>query len=154
MCEQIPRDWDARGPCFRSLNAVVTLFHVNAEMKVLLELLSLLVDIWRGGVKILSSRAEILFQQNLQKIFEMTELSKVVHTEASRKTLILGGTTEGHDICPILLLHLTLAQGNQQNQYERASSNAKSPQGNASVARFELLFHTLSRDFLQYFRNY
>jgi hypothetical protein len=114
MFEEIPRYCDQRRSCFRSLDAVATQFQVKAEMKVLLELLPLFVNIWRGGVKILRSRAETLFHQNLQKILEMTELSKVVHTEASRKTLILRGTKEGHDICPILLLHLTLAQGNQQ----------------------------------------
>jgi hypothetical protein len=60
MFEEIRRNCNQRGSCFRSLNAVATQFQVNAEMKVLLELLSLLVDIWRGGVKILRSRAEIL----------------------------------------------------------------------------------------------
>ncbi len=82
----------------------------------------------------------------------MTELSEVVHAEALRETLILRGTNEGHYICPILQLHLTLAQGNQRNKMKASNQNAKSPQGNCSVARFEMLFHTASI-FLQYFRN-
>ena len=81
-------------------------------MKVLLELLRLFAEIWRSRVKIIRCRAETLLQQNLKQIFEMTELSEVVHTEALRETLILRGTNEGHYICPILRLHLTLAQGN------------------------------------------
>jgi hypothetical protein len=82
----------------------------------------------------------------------MTELSEVVHVEALRVTLNLKGTNEGHYIFPIFELNLTLAQGKQETKMKASNLNAKSPQGNASVARFEMLFHTLSQLFLQYSR--
>src|ERR1035438_5972193 len=94
-------------------------------MKVLLELLHLFADIWCGGVKNFGGRAETLLLQNLQKVSEMTELSVVVHTGALRETLNLRGTDEGHDICPILLLHLTLAQGNQQQTKMNACNRTR-----------------------------
>src|ERR1035437_4667472 len=90
-------------------------------MKLLLEFLRLFAEIWRSGVKILRSGAETLLHQDLKQIFEMTKLSEVVHTEALRETLILRGTNEGQYICPILQLHLSLAQGNQH----KAKMNAR-----------------------------
>jgi hypothetical protein len=76
-------------------------------------------------VKIFRGRAETLLLQNLQQIFEMTKLSVVVHTGALREALILRGTDEGHDICPILLLHLSLAQGNQQKNKMNACTRTR-----------------------------
>ena len=99
------------------------------------------------------SRAETFFQQNLKQIFKMTELSEVVHVEALRVMLNLKGTNEGHYICPIFELNLTLAQGNQRNKIEASNMNAKSPQGNASVAIFEMLFHTVSHFFFCIFET-
>ena len=99
------------------------------------------------------SRAETFFQQNLEQIFKMTELSEVVHVEALRVMLNLKGTNAGHYICPILELNLTLAQGNQKTKMKASNLNAKSPQGNASVARFEMLFHTVSRFFYNTFET-
>ena len=55
----------------------------------------------------------------------MTELSEVVHVEALRVTLNLKGTNEGHDICPILELNLTLAQGNQQQTTMNARNRTR-----------------------------
>jgi hypothetical protein len=98
-------------------------------------------------VQLIRSGAEALLLQNLKQISKMTELSEVVHTEDLRETLNLKGTNEGHYICPILQLNLTLAQGNQKANMKASNLNAKSPQGNASVARFEILFHTVSHFF-------
>ena len=67
------------------------------------------------------SRAETLLHQNLKQIFEMTELSEVVHTEALRETLNLRGTDEGHYICPILLVaSIPCPRQSTKNQNERA----------------------------------
>src|SRR6266567_4968028 len=110
--EQTPRNWDKRSSCFRPRNAVAPQFPIKTEMKLLLELLRLFAEIWRSGVKMIRSRADTLFNQNLKQIFKMTELGEVVHVEALRVTLNLKGTNEGHYSCPILKLNLTLAQGN------------------------------------------
>jgi hypothetical protein len=55
----------------------------------------------------------------------MTKLSVVVHTGALREMLNLRGTDEGHDTCPILLLHLSLARGNQQKSKMNACNRTR-----------------------------
>jgi hypothetical protein len=112
--EQTPRNCDKRSSRFRRLDAVVASFSVKTELKSLLELQGLFAEIGRSGVKMIRSGAETLLFQNLKQISKMTELSEVVHAEALRVTLNLKGTNAGHYICPILQLHLTVAQGNQE----------------------------------------
>ena len=75
------------------------------------------------------SRAETLLHQDLKQIFKMTELSEVVQAEALRETLILRGINEGHYICPILQLHLSLAQGNQKTKMNAFSRTPKALKG-------------------------
>jgi hypothetical protein len=95
------------------------------EMKVFLEFQCLSLDIRRSCVKLFCSRLETFLFQNLQDKFEMTELSVVVHMGALRDTLSLRGADDGHYICPILLFHLSLALGNQQETKMNACNRTR-----------------------------